>query len=114
MTTFTKGRRAEAVAAEYLVQQSYQILQQNWRIRYCEIDIVASKAGTVHFVEVKYRASSEYGTGLEYITPTKFRRMSFAAQLWIKQTGWSGDYVLSAIALSGQAVVVDEFIEALV
>lgn len=114
MTNLATGQRAEAVAAGYLVERGYKILQQNWRTRYCEIDIVASRAGTVHFVEVKYRSTDQQGSGLDYITAQKLRQMNFAAQLWMQNHQWQGGVVLSALAVSGPNFTVTEFIEALV
>ena len=114
MTNTQTGRRAETVAAAYLRQHGYQILQENWRTRYCEIDIVAHKQATVHFVEVKYRASANYGHGLEYITAQKVRQMTFAARMWTQQYSWRGMTVLSALEVGGSDFAVTEFIEALV
>lgn len=114
MSTVSTGHRAEVVAADYLLRKGYRIIEQNWRTRYCEIDIVAFKHQTVHFVEVKYRVADTQGGGLDYITPAKLRRMSFAAQAWVQRHGWRGDYALSAAAVSGPQFAVTAFIESLV
>jgi uncharacterized protein (TIGR00252 family) len=100
-TTFATGRRAEEVAAQYLLNREYAIVAQNWRTRYCEIDIVARRHHTVYFVEVKYRRSGRQGQGLDYITATKLQRMQFAAQLWVVKNCWAGDYNLAALEVSG-------------
>ncbi len=104
------GRLAEAEAAKYLVKHGFTILAKNWRTRWCEIDIVASKSGAVHFVEVKYRANSVWGSGLDYITPAKLRQMSYAAEFWAAQHTVIGDYRLSAISLHDSPPKVLEFV----
>ncbi len=101
MTTTNTGRAAENAAAEYLKSKGYKILEQNWRTRWCEIDIVAKKDNKVYFVEVKYRKSAAWGSGLEYITPKKLKQMRFAAEFWVSNNNWSGDYYLSAIEVMG-------------
>ncbi len=101
MSSFTVGRQAEAVAVDYLRRRGYQILEQNWRTRYCEIDVIARKAKTICFVEVKYRAASSQGDGLDYITPTKLKQMSFAANFWVQNHHWTGDYQLAVMAVTG-------------
>jgi putative endonuclease len=101
------------VAASYLCQQGYTILQQNWRRRECEIDLVARKDRGVYFVEVKYRATDQAGSGLEYIRPQKLQQMAYAARRWVAEYGWTGDYALSAVAVSGRDFVVSDFIECL-
>jgi len=109
-TTTSIGRTAETVAANYLEQQSFKILQQNWRTRWCEIDLVVTKANTIYFVEVKYRSSSVYGAGLDYITPKKLNQMRFAADFWLAKYNWRGDIAISAIELSGPHFNIDNFI----
>lgn len=79
MSTTSAGRTAETDAAHYLEQQGYRILDRNWRNRWCELDIVAQRAGVVHFVEVKYRANTSYGLPAEYINRDKITRLTRAA-----------------------------------
>jgi len=99
-TTTAAGRAAEVAAANYLEQQGYKILQQNWRTRWCEIDLVAANGKIIYFVEVKYRSSSAYGTGLEYITPKKLNQMRFAADFWLAKYNWCGDGMLLGIEVA--------------
>lgn len=110
MTNFAHGREAEAAAAKYLKENGYKILAQNWRTRWCEIDIVAEKNKRVCFVEVKYRQSDKQGSGLDYITPPKIKQMKFAAELWVQDNNWTGDYTLAAIEISGVGYSVTDFI----
>jgi uncharacterized protein (TIGR00252 family) len=104
------GRLAEAAVVRYLESQGFTILDQNWKNRWGEIDIVAKKDDLVHFVEVKYRQSPDQGSGFDYITPAKLRQMSFAANMWVENNNWSGEYLLSAAQVSGADYEVD-FIE---
>lgn len=104
------GQLAEDKAVEYLSSLGYKILERNWRTRWCEIDIVSKKNGTVYFVEVKYRKSNIYGSGLEYITDKKLQQMKFAADIWVQQHAWMGDYGLAVIELSGKNMKVTNFI----
>ena len=106
MTTTEVGRKAEAVAAAFLVAKGCEILAQNWRTRMCEIDIVATRDAIVYFCEVKYRQHSKQGAGLDYITPKKLRQMQFAAESWVHMHSWRGDYQLCAIEVSGPRFLV--------
>ncbi len=101
MTNYSVGHHAEQVASAYLLREGYKIRDINWRTKYCEIDIVAEKSKTIYFVEVKYRKSTLFGSGLEYITKNKQKQMSFAAELWCSKNEWVGDYQLSAIEITG-------------
>jgi uncharacterized protein (TIGR00252 family) len=110
MSTTTTGRRAETAAANYLERQGYHVTARNWRTRWCEIDLVATKADTVILVEVKYRRRSLWGSGLDYITTTKYKQMSFAAEFWLATHEWTGLCHLAAIEVSGPQYEVTAFI----
>lgn len=101
VSTTAIGRAAESAAAEFLRAKGCNVLAQNWRTRWCEIDIVATRENIVYIVEVKYRAKANWGTGLDYITPQKLRQMHFAAEFWVAKHHFSGDYRLAAIELTG-------------
>jgi len=109
MTNFAHGRAAEDAAAEYLKKHGYMILDLNWRTRYCEIDIVAQQKKTIYFVEVKYRENDAHGSGLEYITEKKLQQMRFAAEMWVQENDWRGDYDIVAIEVSGPGYDVTSF-----
>jgi putative endonuclease len=55
----TLGERGENVAAKYLTQLGYRILQRNYRSKLGEIDIVARDGRVLVFVEVKTRADAQ-------------------------------------------------------
>lgn len=101
------GRQAETAAANYLVRQGYDIVDRNWRTRWCEIDIIAMKSGVLYFVEVKYRRTSQQGNGLDYITNQKLGQMHFAAEFWLAKHGSATqDYRLSAVEVTGSLFAV--------
>ncbi len=108
MTNYSHGQQAEQTAADYLVKHGYKILARNWRTRTCEIDIVAQKNKALYFVEVKYRQSDSQGHGTDYITPKKLKQMQYAAELWVQEHQWSGEYQLAAASIdSGTITFID-------
>lgn len=111
MSTTERGRQAENAVAEYLKSQGYKVLEHNWRTRWCEIDVVAQKQKVVYFVEVKYRETTNQGDGLEYITPKKLNQMKFAAELWVTNHNWPGEYCLAAAAVSGEFYLITAYTE---
>lgn len=98
---FTAGAKAEDAAAAYLLRQGYQIIAQNWKTKWCEIDLIAQRDKRIFFVEVKYRANHRFGHGLDYVTSKKYNQMKFAAELWCKQSDYTGERQLAAIELTG-------------
>ncbi|MEK7732252.1 MAG: YraN family protein [Planctomycetota bacterium] len=53
------GRQGERAAARYLRRRRYRILARNYRCVAGEIDLIASQAATIVFVEVKTRQPDE-------------------------------------------------------
>jgi ribonuclease HII len=105
------GQLAETAAADHLSSLGFRILERNWKTKWCEIDIIAERDNRIHFVEVKYRKNYRQGTGIDYVTRAKHKQMKFAAELWLSSRDNFDSAALSAIGLSGQPIVVDEFIE---
>jgi uncharacterized protein (TIGR00252 family) len=114
MTNYAHGHHAEKVAARYLQAQGYKVFALNWRRPRAEIDIVGmSPSGTVLFVEVKYRQTQRQGNGLDYITQSKQRQMQFAAQLWVAENNYQGEYTLGALEVAGPDYTVTAFLESI-
>lgn len=111
MTSVYTGRKAETAAKVYLEMRGFKILEQNWRRPRCEVDIIASKEGVIHFVEAKYRFTDDQGSGLDAITDSKLKQMRKAAWLWVDETKWRGEYVLSAIEIAGANFAILGFVE---
>jgi len=68
------GRAGEKVAADFLREKGYKILQQNYLLP-DEIDIAAQDGQTLVIVEVKTRKNNNFGKPYEAVTETKQRRM---------------------------------------
>ena len=108
------GNRAETAACRYLEAQGFRILDRNWKLhKVCEIDIIADRGGTLYFVEVKYRRTTTAGSGLEYITPDKLRRMRIAAIRWASEHRRYGGYELAAIEVGGPQFTVETFVDSI-
>ena len=79
----TLGKWGEQIAAEYLTQHAYLLLERNLRTPYGEIDIVASQDDMLVFIEVKTRSSNSLGFPEISITPKKFSHMLSSAQAYL-------------------------------
>lgn len=79
------GRKGEALAAEYLSDRGYQILEQNLRTPYGEIDLVALHSGVAVFIEVKTRRSIKFGWPEEAVTRDKQDRIVASAQAYLME-----------------------------
>jgi putative endonuclease len=78
------GAFGEKIVAEFLVSRGVTIIEQNWRVKEGEMDIVGqSPDGKVIFVEVKTRSSLAFGHPLESITKEKAHRLQRLALAWL-------------------------------
>jgi putative endonuclease len=77
------GALGEELAAAFLRQAGYRIVERNFRCKGGEADIVARDGKTLVFVEVKTRRSMSYGPPQLAVTPFKQRQISKAALTWL-------------------------------
>lgn len=77
------GTSYERKAEEYLQKNGYRILERNFRSRMGEIDIIAKDGEYFCFIEVKYRATGEYGSPLEAVDFRKQNQIRRVAQYYL-------------------------------
>ncbi len=88
MNTSEEGVRGEQAAAEYLIKKGYRVIDRNVSYaRRGEIDIVAEKGGAVIFVEVRSRATGDFGDAAETVDRAKRRNLLRAAEAYILERG---------------------------
>jgi putative endonuclease len=80
-----KGRRAETIAAWFLIAKGYRILARRVQTRAGEIDIVARHRDSLVFVEVKARATLD--SALFALHPSALRRIEAASRVLAPRFG---------------------------
>ncbi|MEK7834958.1 MAG: YraN family protein [Pseudomonadota bacterium] len=78
-----RGRHAANLAALFLQQQGLKLVTRNYRCRFGEIDIIARDGNTVVFVEVRMRASDQFGGAAASITAGKRRKLLRTARHYL-------------------------------
>lgn len=81
------GKLGEEIALQELERRGYAVLERRYRTRHGEIDIVARDGVTIVFVEVKARATAEFGTAAEAVTVWKQRRLGAMAADYLARHG---------------------------
>jgi putative endonuclease len=76
------GQWGEQIAAEYLAQRGYTVLEKNTRTPFGEIDIIARVDDVIVFVEVKARTSLSFGLPEEALTRRKLAHMKSCARYY--------------------------------
>ena len=80
------GKESESVAVRYLKKNGYKILEQNYRNKIGEIDIISKDKKTLAFVEVKATRTDSFGSPKWAVTPKKQRKISMVALYYLKDT----------------------------
>ncbi len=83
-----KGDIGEEIACVYLVKLGFFVQERNYLKKWGEIDIIAVKDGTLHFIEVK--STIDKGRGLSYrpeenVHELKIRRLRRTIQTYLNE-----------------------------
>ena len=84
------GDRGEKLAAMFLQNKGYTILEQNYRFERAEVDIIAYRDHEIVFVEVKLRTSLKYGYPEDAVTEGKKQQIFKAAEAWLYERKMDG------------------------
>lgn len=77
------GAKQEQVAAKYLTEKGYEILECNFHCRSGEIDIIAKEGSYLVFIEVKYRKDTSRGYPEEAVDYGKRRKITRTASFYM-------------------------------
>lgn len=77
------GRKGEQAAADYLKENGYTILEQNWAHDKYEIDIIANNDEFIVFAEVKTRMTDRWGNPEEAVSAGKIKKIVEAAHFYL-------------------------------
>ena len=78
------GKYGEDIAAYYLYQKGFSIIQRNFHAgAYGEIDIIARKDNVLNFVEVKTQRHNIFGVPESWVDERKMEQLGLIADAWL-------------------------------
>lgn len=83
------GELGEKIVAQWLTSQNWTVLQQRWRCRWGEIDLIAKtpRLDCLAFIEVKTRSAGNWDQdGILAVTTRKQAKIWRTAELFISQS----------------------------
>lgn len=105
------GKAAEDRALQHLQQRGLRLLERNYRVaagpsaRAGEVDLILrDRDGTLVFVEVRSRAGFSHGGAAASVTPTKQRRLIYAARRYLMRYASPPPCRFDVVALDGDAI----------
>ena len=78
-----RGAHAEQLAAQFLQRHGLNLLQQNYRCRYGEIDLILQDGDTLVFAEVRLRSRGDFGGAAASINASKQAKLVRTAQHYL-------------------------------
>lgn len=96
------GKNGEQWAADLLIAKGFLLLEQNFRYKRAEIDIIARKDKLLIFVEVKTRTNLQFGEPEEAVNRNKIRLILMAAEMYVQKIGWFQDIRFDIVAIHSQ------------
>ena len=93
------GRLGERLAAEYLKKKGYKILEQTYRTRYAEIDLVVQKKAVLVVGEVRTKSGETFGTPEETWNGKKLQKVKRNASSYAARSKWNKLYRVDGICI---------------
>lgn len=94
------GKWGEDLAADFLAEQGYAIVERNWHYRKIELDIVAMKGNTLVVAEVKTRTDRDEDP-LEAIDDKKIMSMVRGAEAFLNRNELPHTVRFDVFAITG-------------
>jgi putative endonuclease len=81
------GRFGENLAHDFLVQKGFILLEQNWRYKRLEVDLIALHRNFFVVIEVKTRKNEDFGSPDESVGHKKIDFLAEAAAAYQEENG---------------------------
>ncbi len=93
------GMRGEIIAKKFLQKKGYKIVEQNFRTKYSEMDLVAKKNNVLVFVEVRTKTNEHFGSPEQTINKNKINRLVRSAQAYAAYNKYFGNFRIDAVCI---------------
>lgn len=80
------GKSYEQRSKAFLESRGVQLLEENFRLRLGEIDLIGIDQSSLVFFEVRFRRG-EWGSGIHAMDGKKLFRVQRAARVWLQRKG---------------------------
>lgn len=95
--SYLSGLEGEDKATSFLKKQGFKILKRNFHSKFGEIDIIATKAKILHFIEVK-TTKGDYNAA-ERLNAKKYEKLLKTINYYILTQGVDQDYQLDLLCV---------------
>lgn len=93
------GKLGEVIAREFLEKKGYKIIDQNYKTKYGEIDLVCRKGKELVIVEARTKIGEDFGTPEESLDKKKIRKVWLNALAYVGKNNWKGACRVDAVCI---------------
>lgn len=83
-SNISKGKYGEKLAREYIIGKGHRIIEENYKNKIGEIDIISIDKDILVFIEVKARTNRNYGYAYEAVNYKKQRKITNISLIYMK------------------------------
>ncbi|MBF7075047.1 YraN family protein [Glaciecola sp. MH2013] len=102
-----RGYTAEQKAKSYLEQHSLVFIEQNFKSKVSEIDLIMRDQEQLVFVEVKFRKNASHGSAAEQFTKSKRNKLEKAIYYYLlknKLNAFHTSFRIDVVAIDAEKV----------
>lgn len=106
------GKKGEELASKYLKNNGYEVINQNFRCKLGEIDLIAIKNNTIIFIEVKTRSNTKFGTPEQAVDSNKRKHILRTSQVFLaknKLNNYDLRFDIISIYMNGNIYKIEHF-----
>lgn len=96
------GRKGEELAAGFLEDNGYIIVEKNYRFQKAEVDIIVRKENVLVVVEVKTRSSNYFGNPQGFVNKKKIKLLTMAVDYYVTKNDLDVEVRFDIIAITKQ------------
>ncbi|APY08607.1 hypothetical protein BWZ20_09975 [Winogradskyella sp. J14-2] len=93
------GKKGEQLAVAFLIENSYDIVERNYRFDKAEVDIIAQKDNVLAIVEVKTRSSLDFGNPQDFVKPKQIKNLVKAVDEYVTENDLDVEVRFDIIAI---------------
>ncbi len=98
----SRGSLGEDRALGYLLKKGYKLIARNWRCKMGEIDLIMDDGRVRVMVEVRSRARTKYGAGLDTVAYQKQMKLVRTAKFYQQKESYWGDMRFDVVSIEIQ------------
>ncbi len=93
------GKKGEQLAVDFLIKNSYDIVERNYRFDKAEVDIIAKKDDILAIIEVKTRSTRDFGNPQDFVKPKQIKNLVKAVDEYVNVNGLDVEVRFDIIAI---------------